>query len=292
MTVRTELSVHLWTDPAPVNQAGMEWTAPSTVPVVPGVWAVTSPACVETEEHVMHWMVAVPVPLAGEERGVNSSVRMVPMVWTVKSAVTAVMLMDVTTPLVTAAVWLDGRVSTVTVCVQRATGAQTAPSPVTVRMEHRALQMKEPVSVLQDTEAPHVRGSALQVTLVTAVVRPVHSVSTVTGRVTTSQDSVTVCPASRGRSATRCVPAVALGRAVPGAAAAPTTAPATQSMAPVSATQDGLAVTALSPVHLVSGDPTASTRVTATMEPTAVLMMENASAPQDGLASTAHRGVH
>lgn len=36
--------------------------------------------------------------------------RMVPMVWIVKNAVTAIMLMDVTTLLVTAAVWLDGRV--------------------------------------------------------------------------------------------------------------------------------------------------------------------------------------
>lgn len=53
----------------------MEWTAPSTVPVVPGVWAVTSPVCVETEEHVTRWTVIVPVPQAGEERGVNSSAR-------------------------------------------------------------------------------------------------------------------------------------------------------------------------------------------------------------------------
>lgn len=32
------------------------------------------------------------------------------MVWTVKNAVTAAMLMDVTTPMVTATVWLDGLV--------------------------------------------------------------------------------------------------------------------------------------------------------------------------------------
>jgi len=46
----------------------------------------------------------------------------------------------------------------VTVCVQRAAGAPTAPSTVTVRTERPALQMKEPVSVPQDTEAQPARG--------------------------------------------------------------------------------------------------------------------------------------
>lgn len=290
-SARTELSVHLWMDPAPVDLAGMGWTAPSTVPVVPGVWAVTSPACVGMEEHVTRWTVTAPVLQDGEETSVSSSARMVPTGWTVKSAVTVAMLMDVTTLLVTAAVWLDGPVSTVTVCVQRAAGVQTVPSPVTVRTERHALQTREPASVLQDTEAPPVRGSAPQVTLVTAAVRPAHSASTVTGRVTTSRDSVTACRASRGRCAMRCVPVVTLGRTVPGAAAALTMAPATPSTAPVSVTQDGLAVTAPSRVHLVSGDLTASTHVTVTTGPTAALMMENASAPQDGPASTAHSAV-
>lgn len=45
--------------------------------------------------------------------------------------------------------------------------------------------------------------SALQVTLVTAAVKPVPSASIATGRVTTSRDSVTVCRASRGHCATR-----------------------------------------------------------------------------------------
>lgn len=45
-------------------------------------------------------------------------------------------------------------------------------------------------------------------------------------------------------------------------------------------------------VHPVNGDPTASTHVTATMVPTAVLMTVNANAPQDGLASTAHSVSH
>lgn len=148
-------------------------------------------------------MVTVPVLQAGEERGVNSTARMVPMVLTVKNAVTAVMPMGVTTLQVTATVWLDGLVSIVTVCVQRAAGVQTAPSPVTVRTEPPALRMKEPVSVLQDTEVPPVRGSALQATLVTAAVRHVHSVSTVTDLVTTSLGSVTVCRASRGHCAMR-----------------------------------------------------------------------------------------
>lgn len=47
-------------------------------------------------------------------------------------------------------------------------------------------------------------------------------------------------------SCVQCVPAVASGRTAPGAAAAPTTAPVTQSMAPVSVIQDGSAATALS----------------------------------------------
>lgn len=51
-------------------------------------------------------------------------------------------------------------------------------------------------------------------------------------------------------------------------------------------------VIVLQRVRLVSGDPTASTHVTVTTEPTAVLMMENASAPEDGLASTAHSVSH
>ncbi len=50
------------------------------------------------------------------------------------------------------------QVSTATVCVQRADGARTAPSSVTVIMELPALQTKEPANVLQDTEAPPVRG--------------------------------------------------------------------------------------------------------------------------------------
>ncbi|TMS08541.1 Multiple epidermal growth factor-like domains protein 10 [Larimichthys crocea] len=251
----------------------------SCKPVVPGVWVVTSPVCVGMEEHVTRWTVSVPVLQAGEETGVNFTARMVLTVWTVKNAVTAVMLMDVTILLVTATAWLDGL---------RAVGAQTAPYPVTVRTERHALRMRGPVSVLQDTEAPPVRGSALQVTLVTAAVRPVHTVSTVTGHVTTSQDSVTVSRASRERFAMRCVPVVALGRTVPGAAAAPTMAPVTPSMAPASVIQDGLAATVPSRVLLVSGDPIVSTHVTVITEPTAVLMMENASALQDGLASTAH----
>lgn len=259
--------------------------------MAPGVWDVVPHAFVGTEERATHWMVTVPVLRAGEERDVNSTVRMVPMVWIVKNAVTAIMLMDVTTLLVTAAVWLDGRVSTATACVQRATGVQTAPSPVTVRMEHPALQMKEPVSVLQDTEAQPVRESARQVILVTTAVRPVHNVSIVMDHVTTSQDSVNVCQASREHCVMRCVPAVVLGRSVPRAAAAQTMEPVILLMAPVSVIQDGLAVTALNLVQLVTGDPTASTHVTATMEHTAALMMENASAAQDGLASTAHSAV-
>lgn len=45
-----------------------------------------------------------------------------------------------------------------TVCVQRAAGAQTALSHATVKMVRPALLMKEPVSVHQDTEAPPARG--------------------------------------------------------------------------------------------------------------------------------------
>lgn len=277
--------------PAPVRQAGMGWTAPSTVPVVPGVWAVTSPVSVLMGEGAVLWMVAVRVLQDGEERGVSFTARMERTAWTVGNAATAAMLMDVTTPLVTAAVWLDGLVSTVTVCVLRAAGAQTAPCPVPVGTERPVLRMKEPVSALQDTEEPPARGAALQVTLVTAAVRPVHSVSTATDHATTSQDSATVCRDSKDLCAMRCVPVVALGRTVCGAAAAPTTAPVTPSMAPASVILDGSAATAPSRVHQVIGDPTASTPVTVTTEPTAALMMENASAPPDGPAFTAHNAA-
>lgn len=57
------------------DQGGMGWTAPSTVPVVPGVWVVTSPVCVGMEEHVTRWTVSVPVLQAGEETGVNFTAR-------------------------------------------------------------------------------------------------------------------------------------------------------------------------------------------------------------------------
>lgn len=50
-----------------------------------------------TEVHLCDWLLFI-------------LLRMVPMVWTVKNAVTAVMPMDVTTLLVTATVWLAGRV--------------------------------------------------------------------------------------------------------------------------------------------------------------------------------------
>lgn len=45
-----------------------------------------------------------------------------------------------------------------TVCVQKADGAQTAQCPASVRTERPALQMKGSVSVLQDTEATAVSG--------------------------------------------------------------------------------------------------------------------------------------
>ena len=53
----------------------MGWTALSTVPVVPGVWVVTSPVCVGMEERVMHWMATVAVLQVGEEIGVNITAR-------------------------------------------------------------------------------------------------------------------------------------------------------------------------------------------------------------------------
>lgn len=54
-------------------------------------------------------------------------------------------------------VCVSSQVFTVTAFVQRAAGAPTALSPVTVRTELPALQMKGPVSVLQDTEGPPAR---------------------------------------------------------------------------------------------------------------------------------------
>lgn len=167
------------------------------------------------------------VQQAGGEKDVTSAARMGPMAWTVKSAVTAVMPMDVTTPQDTVAAWLGGLVFTVTVCVLKAAGAPTALSHVTVRMARPAPQMRAHVSVLLGTEAPPVRESALRDTLATAAVRPVHSVFTATGRATTSQDSVTVCPASKVHCAMRCVPVVTLGRTVLGAAVAQTMEPVT-----------------------------------------------------------------
>lgn len=53
VTAKTQRNVPLWMAPAHVSQDGMEWTALSTAPVEPGVWAVTTPACVAMEGHVM-----------------------------------------------------------------------------------------------------------------------------------------------------------------------------------------------------------------------------------------------
>lgn len=167
------------------------------------------------------------VHLAGGVKDVTSAARMGPMAWTVKSAVTAAMLMDVITPRDTVAAWLGGLVFTVTVCVQRAAGAPTVRSPVTVRMGRPAPLMRAHVSAPLGTEAPPVRGSALQGTLATAAVRPVPNVFTATGRATMSQDSVTVCQALKGHFVMRCVPVVALGRTVLGAAVAQTMEPVT-----------------------------------------------------------------
>lgn len=224
---------------------------------------------------------------AGGGKDVETVARMEPMAWTVKSAVTAVMLMDAITPQATVAAWPGGLVFTVTVCVPRAAGAPTALSPVTVRTGHPVPLMKAHVSVPLATEAPPVKESAPRGTLATAAVRPVHSVYTATGPATTSQDSVTVCPASKGHCVMRFVQAVALGRTVLGAAVAQTMEHVTLSMGRVSVTLAGSEVTVLSLALRVSGDPTAFIHATVTMEPTAVHMMESANVHQDGQVFTA-----
>lgn len=53
VTAKMQLGVPLWMAPAHVSQGGMGWTALSTAPVEPGVWAATIPACVAMEGHVM-----------------------------------------------------------------------------------------------------------------------------------------------------------------------------------------------------------------------------------------------
>lgn len=58
-------------------------------------------------------------------------------------------------------------------------------------------------SLLKWPLPPFVLQSALLVILVIAAARPVHHVSTATDRVTTSQDNVIVCLASRGHCAAR-----------------------------------------------------------------------------------------
>lgn len=229
---------------------------------------------------------------AGRERDVGPAARMGPMAWTVESAVTAAMLTAVITPQGTVAAWLGGLVFTVTVCVLRAAGAPTARCPVTVRMGRPVPLKKAHVSVLLGTEAPLVKESAPLGTSDTAAVRPVHSASTVTGPATTSQDSATVCQASKVHSVMRCVPVDTLGRTVLGDAVAQTMEPVTPSMARASVTPDGSEVTALSPVLRVSGAPTASIHATVITEPSAALMTENANVRQDGPAFTALSAVH
>lgn len=192
-------------------------------------------------------------------------------------------------PQATAAASLDGQVCTVTVCALRDAGVLTARCPAIVKMGLLVLLMTASVNVHPDSEAPLVRESAPRGFTDTAVARHAHSVCTAAGPATTSQACVTACLASREPCAMKCVPVADLGKTVQAFAPAPTMAPATPSTGPVSATQAGSAVTALSPVRLPTGVPTASTPATATMEPFAVPMMGNANALLDGRGSTALR---
>lgn len=239
----------------------------------------------------MLWMEPVPVPRDGGERNVNSLARMVPTAWTVPSAVTAATLTGATPPRATAAASRDGQVFTVTVSVLRDSGVQIAPCLVTAKMEHPALQMMGSVSVHQDTEAPLARESARRGFTDTAAARPARSACTAVAPATTSLACVTACLDSQEPSAMKCVPVADLGRTALEYAPAPIMGLAILLIDPASATLDGLVVTALSLAHLPTGDQTASTRATATMELSAVPTMGSASAPRAGLAFTAHRGV-
>lgn len=174
-----------------------------------------------------------------------------------------------------------------TVCVQRAAGDPTARCPATARTERPAPLTRALANAHLDIGAPPASAFVRQDISAIAVARRVRSVSIATAHVTTCPASVTACLDSKEHSAMKCVPVAGMARTVPWPAPAPITGRATPSTAPANATQDGLAVTALSPVHRVSGAPTASTRVTATMVRGAAPTTGSASVHQDGPGSTA-----
>lgn len=136
------------------------------------------------EELATLWMELVLVLQDGEEKNVNTIVRMVLMGWTVLSVVTAAMQMAVTQLLATVAASLDGQVCIVTVYVLRDVGVQTVHCPVSVKMVHRALQMKGSVNVHLATEALLVKEFAPLDFMAIAVARHAPSVCTAVVRAT------------------------------------------------------------------------------------------------------------
>lgn len=207
------------------------------------------------------------------------------------SAVTAAMLTAATPLQVIVAASPDGQVFTVTVCVQKGAGDPTVLCPVSVKMGLHAPLMMAYVNVHQGSEEPPVKESALLVFMGTAAARPAHSVCTAVGHATTSQASVTVCLASRVHSAMKYVRVEDLGKTVQESVLVPTMEPVTPLTDLVNVTLVGSAVTALNLVLLLTGAPTASTRATATMGPSAAPMMGNVNVRLAGRGSTALRGV-
>lgn len=132
-----------------------------------------------------------------------------------------------------------GQESTAIMCAHKASGGPTVQSAAPVRTEDPALQRTAHVCAHLDTEGRPAKESALRGFMGTAAASHAHSVCIALGRAIISRATVSVYPASPVPCATKSVQVADMEGPVLRSASAPTTAPATPSMAPASASLVG-----------------------------------------------------
>ncbi|KAL7988822.1 hypothetical protein Chor_007741 [Crotalus horridus] len=187
----------------------------------------------------------------------------------------------------------------VTVYVRKDIGVQTVHCPVTVKMEHHVLQMKESVSVHLVTEVLLVKEGLYNKIIANLVCSPgfyghrcnqacpqcVHSSGPchhVTG----------LCDCLPGFTGALCNEVEDLERTVQEFAHAQIMELVIQLTSLVNVILAGLVVIAPSLALLLTGAQTAFIHAIVTMVLTVVLMTESVNVHQDGLVSIAHKGVH
>lgn len=217
----------------------------------------------------------VPATLVGGGSTVTCPAVTVHMELSAGSFVTVFMLTAAIPSVGLVAVWLDGQVSGVTVCVRQVTGGPTVHPAVHVRTEVPAHQRTEHVYVPLDTEAHPVDAVVLLGSTAIAAASPAPSVFIVTVPATTLTDTVNVYLDISALSATKCVPVAGMVQAVPPSVSVPITEPVTLSMDPANACLAGSEKIAPTCVRRVRGGQTVSIPVTVITELSAALQMEN-----------------